>query len=253
VSATTERIRAVVDRMADRMLSATVLERFAIAIASTLLALLIGAAIVAASGYDPVEFVFSLDAGVFDRFLSGPEDVSLYRFNETRGAWVPAETQVIGRDDGRVVFSGVGDRFSEWTVAIQRPEFNVTETGIDVGTATTEDEIVIQVFVTNTGGTEGTYEADLLTNQEVVDTKEATVPEGGTVLVTFLRTFSRPGLYRVQVNDVPVGEVDISAESVTVTETATPRDERDGVFGPGFGVLSAVVGLSVLAYLRRRD
>jgi len=60
VSATTERARAVVDRMADRMLSATVLERFAIAIASTLLALLIGAAIVAASGYDPVEFVFSL-------------------------------------------------------------------------------------------------------------------------------------------------------------------------------------------------
>ena len=55
--------RAIADRIADRMLSASVLERLALAVASTILALLIGAVIVAASGYDAVEFVSALVFG----------------------------------------------------------------------------------------------------------------------------------------------------------------------------------------------
>ena len=53
------------DRAADRMLRASVLERFAIAVAATLLALLLGAAVVAAAGYDPVVFLSSLLYGAF--------------------------------------------------------------------------------------------------------------------------------------------------------------------------------------------
>lgn len=56
-------VRAIADRIADRMLSASVLERLALAVASTILALLIGAIIVAASGYDAVEFVSALVFG----------------------------------------------------------------------------------------------------------------------------------------------------------------------------------------------
>nr|WP_245180656.1 ABC transporter permease [Halomicroarcula amylolytica] len=58
-------VRATLDRAADRMVRASVLERFAIAVASTLLALLLGAVIVAASGYDAVEFVTALTYGAF--------------------------------------------------------------------------------------------------------------------------------------------------------------------------------------------
>ncbi|WP_438267723.1 ABC transporter permease [Halorussus vallis] len=47
------------------MLRATVLERFAIAVAATAMALALGAVIVAASGYDAVEFVSSLVYGAF--------------------------------------------------------------------------------------------------------------------------------------------------------------------------------------------
>ncbi|UPV74657.1 ABC transporter permease [Halorussus limi] len=57
--------RAALDRAADRMLRATVVERFAIAVAATLLALLLGSVVVAASGYDAVEFVSSLVYGAF--------------------------------------------------------------------------------------------------------------------------------------------------------------------------------------------
>ncbi|TKX74073.1 ABC transporter permease [Halorubrum sp. GN11_10-6_MGM] len=57
------RVRTALDRLVDRMVRATVLERIVIAIISTTLALGIGAGIVALSGYDAVEFVYSLVYG----------------------------------------------------------------------------------------------------------------------------------------------------------------------------------------------
>jgi ABC-type uncharacterized transport system permease subunit len=63
VSSATGRARAVLDRATDRLLRASVLERFAIAVASTSLALMLGAVIVAASGYDAVRFVSALVYG----------------------------------------------------------------------------------------------------------------------------------------------------------------------------------------------
>ncbi|WP_148415007.1 ABC transporter permease [Haloferax sp. KTX1] len=56
-------VRSLADRIADRMLDASVLERVVIALVATALALLIGAVIVAASGYDAVEFVSALVYG----------------------------------------------------------------------------------------------------------------------------------------------------------------------------------------------
>jgi simple sugar transport system permease protein len=59
------RARKGLDRAADRMLDASVLERLAIAVASTTLALLIGLAIVAVTGYDPLLFVSNVIEGAF--------------------------------------------------------------------------------------------------------------------------------------------------------------------------------------------
>ena len=58
-------VRATLDRAADRMLRATAVERLAIAVASTVLALALGAVVVAATGYDAVEFVSALAYGAF--------------------------------------------------------------------------------------------------------------------------------------------------------------------------------------------
>ncbi|WP_232833706.1 ABC transporter permease [Saliphagus sp. LR7] len=58
-------LRPAIDRLADRALEATMVERIAIALASTLLALCIGLVIVAAAGYDPVRFANQLLVGSF--------------------------------------------------------------------------------------------------------------------------------------------------------------------------------------------
>lgn len=55
--------RAALDRAAAGMLNATVLQRLAIATAATALALLIGLVVVAAAGYDPLQFVRQLIEG----------------------------------------------------------------------------------------------------------------------------------------------------------------------------------------------
>ncbi|MDS0300047.1 ABC transporter permease [Halogeometricum sp. S1BR25-6] len=57
--------RDLLDRAADRVLDLTVLERLAIAAASTVLALLIGLVVVAAAGYDPAQFLRFVFVGSF--------------------------------------------------------------------------------------------------------------------------------------------------------------------------------------------
>jgi simple sugar transport system permease protein len=65
VSDGSRRWRRLLDRAADRALDLTVLERLAIATASTLLALLVGLVVVAAAGYDPAQFLRSVFVGSF--------------------------------------------------------------------------------------------------------------------------------------------------------------------------------------------
>ena len=59
------RTRAALDRAAARMLDATVLQRLAVATASIVLALVVGLVVVAAAGYDPVQFVLDVFEGSF--------------------------------------------------------------------------------------------------------------------------------------------------------------------------------------------
>ncbi len=189
---------------------------------------------------------------------SSPEDVSMYRYEG--GNWVEQPTQVVGMDDGAAILQTTADGLSEWTAAAKRPRLNVTDTEVSVQAATTEEEVTIQVFVTNTGGTDGVYEAELILNEETVQQNERTVPDGGTVAVNFERTFAQPGLYEVQVNDVFVGEVNISAadESVDVETAANASIEAqdssnasdgDGGGGGGFPVLPAGIVLVLAAGL----
>ncbi|MFB6189474.1 MAG: ABC transporter permease, partial [Halapricum sp.] len=56
----TDTVRAVLDRSAERVLRASVLERLALSVAATVLALLVGSVIVAAAGYDAIEFSYAL-------------------------------------------------------------------------------------------------------------------------------------------------------------------------------------------------
>ena len=228
-----------------------------------------------------LEFQTRVDTEQLEEMQSDPGNVSLYRYNEENQEWVEKETEVVGQENGETILQTTATGASEWTAAAKTPEFDITETNIDVTTTTTDEEVTIQVLVTNTGGTDGSYEAELLLDDEVVDQQERTVPNGGTVSINFERSFDAPGLYTVQVNDVDVGEVNVSAaeeeatveepddssemeeDNSTETDDSTEMEEDDSAetddtqvpdgLGPGFGPVAALVAvLSVALYLRRQ-
>jgi hypothetical protein len=205
---------------------------------------------------------------------SDADSVSLYRFED--GEWVAKPTAVRGRTDRYAVLRGTAEGLSEWTAAARRPRFNISDRSTSIDTGVVGDEVTIQVFVRNTGGADGVYVAELLLNGEVVDEREATIPEGGKRALNFERSFDEAGDYRVQVNDVFVGEVTITeGENVAVDEesdgsstggdaTATPAsagtdEEADpdtagtGSDGPPLiplAIAAVVLGGAGLLYLR---
>lgn len=225
---------------------------------------------------DETEFTFRVREEQLDTLESSAEDVSLYRHDEETGAWEEHDTEVLEQDNGDVLLRTTADGFSDWTAAAKTPELDITDTEIDVAVATTDEDVTIQVFVSNTGGADGTYEAQLLANEEIIEREDATVPSNQTVIIDFVRTFEQPDLYEVQVNDVPVGEVNITEEDEVELDTPAsddadpgddaadtdpadePTDEADDGgfldgFGPGFGFASALAALLGGGfYLRRR-
>ncbi len=194
---------------------------------------------------EEVTYTYRVETAALEEMGSTPEDVIFYRFDGS--AWVPQETTVVRETDDYAVIRSAADAMSEWTAAAKRPRLNVTDSSVALRTATTDDVVTIQVFVTNTGGTDGVYEAQLLLNGDPVEQRERTVPDGGTVAVSFERTFDSPGRYGVQVNDLFVGEVNISAADSGVGVTTVDTHPSDSPPGPLGTVPMLLGGIVILA------
>ena len=184
---------------------------------------------------EEVQITTRVNESRLEEINSSAEDVVLERYNETQERWVEQDTDFIRREGGDAILQARGDGFSEWTAAAKTPVLNISDTNIDVQTATTQDDVTIQVLVTNTGGADGSYEAVLFQNEDEIDRQERTVPNGGTVGINFERSFDDPGDYQLEVNEVFVGEVAISAaeQDVEVEEVENPSVEAndDGTDG----------------------
>lgn len=214
---------------------------------------------------ESVAFEAVVERGQLAAWDTDAGNVSFYRFDEDAGVWEEHETTVVEEREDEVLLRVEADGFSEWTAAAARPAFTITETDIDVTSTTTDDEVTIQVFVTNTGGTDGTYVVDLLLDDSVVDSDSALIAPDGQVLFQFERTLDEPGTYEVRVNDEFVAEVEVSESTAEVRQIDeiidgddTQRDlDDDGlVFGlPAVAALfAATVVLGLFGYRRlQRD
>jgi len=208
---------------------------------------------------EQVEFTATIDRSQFETENTNASDISFYRFDEETLEWVKQNTTVLRTTETTATVQVVGDGFSEWTAAAARPEFSIDDTEVNVTTATVGEVVEIDVFVTNTGGTEGTYVAELLLNGEVVGEQTAIIDSQGQENFLFQRSIGEPGQYEVQVNNVFVATVNIT-ESGAEVEEERPENESDGgsdddmllVAVPVVVVIVAVVGLGVF-YFRRRE
>jgi len=211
-----------------------------------------------------VTFEATLDRAQLEAWGTDAGNVSFYRFEEGERVWQKHDTEVIRETETEVTLLVRADGFSEWTAAAARPEFAISDTNIDVDTETTPEEVTIQVYVSNTGGTDGRYVADLLLNGDIVDSQGAIIADGGLELFQFERMLDEPGTYEIRVNDVYVANVDVSDDSAEVSDPDSQAGD-DGEGGdeesdvslsfalPAVGIaLLLAAALGVWGYRRRQ-
>ena len=170
--------------------------------------------------------VANLTAAPSENTTANPDAITMYRYNATTG-WVEEETRRIRTTDTHHVYVTNGTGFSEWTTAAKRPDIRVADATASVDAARVGDTVDIQVTLRNDGGADGVFLTELLLNGDVVDDRRVTVPDGGTVGVTFERPFDQPGDYEVRVNDVSVGIIEVTSGGVQ-QRTATTSGSSDG-------------------------
>jgi len=170
--------------------------------------------------------VANLTAAPNESAAANPDAITMYRYNETAG-WTEQGAKRVGATDTHYHYVTNGTGFSEWTTAAKRPDISVADATANVSAARVGETVDIQVSLTNNGGADGVFLTELLLNGSVVDDRRVTVPDGGTVGVTFERPFDQPGNYEVQVNDVSVGIIDVTSEGVE-ERSPTPTESSGG-------------------------
>ena len=144
--------------------------------------------------------------------------------------------------------------FSEWTVGAKQPRFEVLRAAVDVESVTVGDSVNVIVRITNTGGADGDFLAELLLNEEVVDSREVFIAPNGTSQVTFDREFGETGTYRVRVNNASAGQVEVqgaagsgATDATTNGTQTTENSSSSGIGGPPINPIVALLALVVVA------
>ncbi|WP_162562420.1 PKD domain-containing protein [Salinigranum rubrum] len=188
------------------------------------------------------------------------EDVALYRHQE--GTWAELPTTVVGETADAYAFRASSPGLSEFAVGAKQPNFALQTVRVAVEEIRVGDDIQVFVRITNDGGADGSFVANLVIDGEVVENRELTIAAGGRRQVRFARPIGAVGSYTVQVNDALAGEVivtsgdgDATASSASSSASSTDTDlgtETQGgepaTSGPDAGTLG-VVGVGVLVLL----
>ncbi|MFB6228520.1 MAG: choice-of-anchor D domain-containing protein, partial [Halobacteriales archaeon] len=194
---------------------------------------------------------------------SDPEDVVFYRFNN--GSWDTVSTTFVGtasNGDRRFVAQAPG--LSVFAVLINKPEFNITDTGFNPETVSVNETALADVTVENIGTADGEFTAQLTANGDPVATRSATISAGGSKTILFQVSFADPGKYDLAINGTNVGTLTVQAPSIavdpnqidfgevnvgsTATESVTVANEGNatlnissvGISGADAGVFSVV-------------
>lgn len=144
----------------------------------------------------------------------------------------------------------VNDATGGAVVVERRPAaFEIRNASLSTGTIRVGKPIEVTATITNVGGQQGTFTAELRVNGTIADTTDVTLAAGASTSVTFTRSFDTPGEYRMSVNDATAGSVRVERppafevgntlvdatrvttdEDVTVVATVSNVGGQEGTF-----------------------
>jgi hypothetical protein len=122
----------------------------------------------------------------------------------------------------------IGDQSSTVTVEKIAPAaFEVSNLNINMEVANPGEEVVITARILNTGGSEGTYIAELKINGVTEQSDKAVMPPGSSYNSVFKVTKAEPGTYIVGVGDLSDNyTVQQPIETIQITQPAPAVQDR---------------------------
>ena len=203
---------------------------------------------------------------------TSPENVVLYRVVDGEPTPLPTEHR------GGNSFVAETDGFSVFVIGTTGVDISVASGELDATTVDPGEAFTASVTLRNDGGSAGDVELTLAADGDTLATQTVTVAPEEQTQVDLTGSIDQAGTYDITVNGNSIGTLEVveEGEAGTPEGTATPgpgeepgeesgegtpaaegtpTPETDGVFGPGFGIivaLLALLGASLIA-LRRRQ
>jgi len=189
-----------------------------------------------------VNFTFRVSKDRLAASDTDPGDVVLHRF--ANGTWTELPTTIVAETPTHWILRGDSPGLSDFVVGGEQAKFELLRALVSVSRVELGDAVAVRVRISNVGGADGTFTAELLLNGQVVEDRDVTVAAEGTRQATFEREFGDPGNYSVRVNDERAGNVTVvvpeSANGTATAVVATGTVPPDGTTAPG-GTATTVV------------
>jgi len=211
-------------------------------------------------------FTFRVSQQRLDRAGISPENVRLYRIED--GTPNALETEHLGNNRFRSVAPG----FSVFVIGTTSAEFTFTSGQLDRTSISVGETFTATVQVQNDGGASGETTLTLEADGDILTSESITLDSGESTEVDLSASIDGAGTYDITVNGNAIGTLEVTEEGAAPPEdtpTATPEGpdegtpaagtptptEAPGAFGPGFGMivaLLALLGASLIAIRRRQ-
>jgi len=192
-----------------------------------------------------------------------PEDVnaeqlSLAYLDTAKNKWIVLETSKVDIENNTV--SAKVNHFTPFSIIAKKQTgtatFSVTGLEITPAEVNTEEPVIINASITNTGNAQGSYEAKLIINNKIAATQKVELNEGQSKVVKFTVSKDTPGDYTVSIDNLEgiFGVNEKATATVTKTETIKPAEKLELPPGksnlPAFLISFVLVAGSIILYLR---
>lgn len=149
-------------------------------------------------------------------------------YHRVNGSWQAAETSVVEEQTDRVVYEADTAGASAYAIGKIEPAFTITRTSVVSERAPDGQRVVVEGTVRNDGGIEGTYDAQMAVEDEVVNETSVTIPANSERTVALSTVVTTPGRFQVGFNDASAGVIQVTEQQVETEEDGGAEPTADG-------------------------
>lgn len=151
-------------------------------------------------------------------------------YHRVNGSWRAAETSVVEERTDRVVYEADTTGASAYAIGKIEPAFTIARTSVVSERVPGGQRVVVEGTVRNSGGIEGTYDAQMFVDGAVVNETSVSIPANTERTVSLATVVTTPGRFRVGLNDANAGVIQVTEQQVQTDDDggAEPTEAQGG-------------------------